>query len=133
MTVRSDTDVIGDSVEPLLEELLVEVVTGVRPESRANGGENITAALTEAAMVSFSHVVAQASEVERTLLAEALVPALTDLLAPALARSLAPGIVAALSRLAAPEEISEESEWDDDENSESSTRTNGSLGKGGRI
>lgn len=100
MTTRPQTSVVEDSVEPLLEELLAEVVTGTRVEPKGHERENITAALTEAAMVSFSRTVSQASAVERALLVEALAPALAEALAPALAKELAPEIVTALSHLA---------------------------------
>ena len=100
MTTRPQTSVVEDSVEPLLEELLAEVVTGTRAEPKGHERESITAALTEAAMVSFSRTVSQASAVERALLVEALAPALAEALAPALAKELAPEIVTALSHLA---------------------------------
>ena len=101
MTTRPTASVVDDCVEPLLEEFLAEVVTGFRPEYKANEGEGIATALKEAVMVSFSRALTQASPVERALLAEALSPALADALAPALAKELAPEIVTALSHLAA--------------------------------
>lgn len=104
MMTRSGTHVNEASIEPLLEELLAEVVTGIRPESKEHNGESITAALTEAAMVSFSRTVSHASAVERALLVDALSPALAEALAPALAKALAPEIVTALSHLAAAPE-----------------------------
>jgi hypothetical protein len=103
MTTRPEAEVIEDSVEPLLEELLTEVVTGTRAESKGHNEDSFTAALTEAAMASFSRAVSQASAVERALLVEALAPALAEALAPALAKTLAPEIVTALSHLATPE------------------------------
>lgn len=106
MTTRPTASVVDECIEPLLEEFLAEVVTGLRSESKVNEEESITTALTEAAMVSFSRAVTQASPVERALLAEALSPALADALAPALAKELAPGIVMALSHLAAAAESS---------------------------
>ena len=109
MTTRPAAGVIDDRVEPLLEEFLAEVVTGFRPESKGSEAQkNITTALTEAAMVSFSRAVTQASPVERALLVEALSPALADALAPALAKELAPEIVTALSHLAAAAESSDD-------------------------
>lgn len=106
MTTRPTASVVDECIEPLLEEFLAEVVTGLRSESKVNEEESITTALTEAAMVSFSRAVTQASPVERALLAEALSPALAAALAPALAKELAPGIVTALSHLAAAAEPS---------------------------
>lgn len=108
MTTRPQAGVIEDSVEPLLEELLAEVVTGTRQESKAHEGESITAAITEAAMVTFSRAVSHASAVERALLVEVLAPALAEALAPALAKALAPEIVTALGHLAAADESIDE-------------------------
>ena len=133
MTTMSDVGLIGDPIGTLLEELLVEVVTGVRPDFGNNGNEGLAAALTEVVMVSFSRVVAQASGAERALLAQALAPALADLLAPVLAQGLAPKIVAALGRLGAfPKETPERSERGGGKNSTYVTRINGSLGNGAR-
>jgi hypothetical protein len=112
MTTRSETEVIDDSVEPLLEELLTEVVTGTRSEGKGHNEDSFTAALTEAAMASFSRAVSQASAVERALLVEALAPALAEALAPALAKTLAPEIVSALSHLAEASKPESESEYD---------------------
>lgn len=106
MTTRPAASIVDDCVEPLLEEFLAEVVTGLRSESKGNEEGSITTALTEAAMVSFSRVVTQASPVARALLVEALSPALADALAPALAKELAPEIVMALSHLATAAESS---------------------------
>lgn len=115
MTSRPQVNVAENSVEPLLEELLAEVVTGARPEPRGQERENLTAALTEAALASFSRTVSHASAVERALLVEALAPALADSLAPALAKELAPEIVTALSHLARAAEGDENSGTDYDE------------------
>jgi len=106
MTTRPQAGVIED-VEPLLEELLAEVLTGGRPESKTHNGESITAALKEAAMATFSRTVSHSSAVERALLAEALAPALAEALAPALAKTLAPEIVSAMSHLAESESTDE--------------------------
>lgn len=107
---RPETTQVIDDVEPLLEQLLTEVVTGTRMESKGHNGDSLTAALTEAAMASFSRAVSQASGVERALLVEALAPALAEALAPALAKALAPEIVTALGHLATTPESAEESE-----------------------
>ena len=113
MTTRFETEVTNGSVEPLLEELLTEIVTGTRLESKGHNGNSFTAALTEAAMASFSRTVTQASMVERALLVEALAPALAEALAPALAKALAPEIVTALSHLATAPEPAVESEYEE--------------------
>lgn len=118
MTTRPQTSVVEDSVEPLLEELLAEVVTGTRVEPKGHEREGITAALTEAAMVSFSRTVSQASAVERALLVEALAPALAEALAPALAKELAPEIVTALSHLATAADDEAATTYDESDESE---------------
>ena len=118
MTTRSETELIDDSVEPLLEELLAEVVTGARSESKGHNEESITAALTGAAMASFSRAVSQASAVERALLVEALAPALADALAPALAKALSPEIVKALSHLAADPGVAARSGYEESEHAQ---------------
>lgn len=144
MTTRLTTSVIDDRVEPLLEEFLAEVVTGLLPvsrgpvsrgpdargpDARGNGEQSITAALTEAAMVSFSRTVIQASPVERALLAEALSPALAGALAPALAKELAPEIVTALSQLATAVEASGDEPAADDREPETSLGDAGLEGR----
>ncbi|MGC9669341.1 hypothetical protein ACNTMW_22645 [Planosporangium sp. 12N6] len=98
MADRSDTD----SVEPLLEELIKEIMTGTGSDPRdgAHHEETITAALTEAAAVSLTRTLTQASDFEKVLLVGALAPALADALAPPLAKALAPEIANALSQLA---------------------------------
>ena len=134
MTTRPQVGVIEDSVEPLLEELLAEVVTGTRQESKAHEGESITAAITEAAMATFSRAVSQASAVERALLVEVLAPALAEALAPALAKALAPEIVTALGHLAAADEsVDEEFESGYEEESESGYGESESYDESGSL
>jgi hypothetical protein len=97
MTGRSETD----SVEPLLEELIKEIMTSTGSDLRTGSHHEdaIAAALTEAAAVSLSRTLAQASGFERVLLVGALAPALADALAPTLAKALVPEIVNALSQI----------------------------------
>jgi hypothetical protein len=99
-----------DSVEPLLEELIKELMTSTGSDLK-NGShheEAITAALTEAATVSLSRTLSQSSGLERVLLVGALAPALADALAPALAKALVPEIVNALGQISATESTSKE-------------------------
>jgi hypothetical protein len=101
MAGRSDTD----SVEPLLEELIKEIMTSSGSDLK-NGSHHedaITAALTEAAAVSLTRTLSQASGFEKVLLVGALAPALADALAPALAKALVPEIVKALSEVSGME------------------------------
>jgi hypothetical protein len=99
MAGRSDTD----SVEPLLEELIKEIMTSTGSDLKgaSHHEDAITAALTEAAAVSLSRTLSQASGFERVLLVGALAPALADALAPALAKALVPEIITALSQITA--------------------------------
>lgn len=106
MAGRSETD----SVEPLLEELIKEIMTSTGSDLK-NGSHHedaIAAALTEAATVALSRTLAQASGFERVLLVGALAPALADALAPALAKALVPEIVTALSQVATTESTPKE-------------------------
>jgi hypothetical protein len=99
MAGRPDTD----SVEPLLEELIKEIMTsaGSDLKNASHHEDAISAALTEAATISLSRTLSQASGFERVLLIGALAPALADALAPALAKALVPEIVNALSQVTA--------------------------------
>jgi hypothetical protein len=106
MAGRSETD----SVEPLLEELIKELMTSTGSDVKCGSHHEdaITAALSEAATVSLSRTLAQASAFERVLLVGALAPALADALAPALAKALVPEIVTALSQMSATASTSKE-------------------------
>lgn len=100
----------ADSVEPLLEELVKEIMTstGSDLKSMSHHEDAITTALTEAAAVSLSRTLSQASGFERVLLVGALAPALADALAPALAKALVPEIITALSQISATDPASKE-------------------------
>ncbi|GAA1807883.1 hypothetical protein HC028_21435 [Planosporangium flavigriseum] len=102
MAGKTDTD----PVEPLLEELIKEIMTstGSGLKSASPHEDAITAALTEAATVSLSRTLAQASGFDRVLLVGALAPALADALAPALAKALVPEIITALSQITTVEQ-----------------------------
>jgi hypothetical protein len=106
MAGRSDTD----SVEPLLEELIKEIMTSTGSDLKdgSHHEDAITAALTEAAAVSLTRTLSQSSGFEKVLLVGALAPALADALAPALAKALVPEIVNALNQVSAPGPISAE-------------------------
>jgi hypothetical protein len=100
---RSETE----SVDPLLEELIKEIMTSTGSDLKnASPHEDaITTALTEAAAVSLSRTLAQASGFERVLLVGALAPALADALAPALAKALVPEIITALGQITATQPV----------------------------
>jgi hypothetical protein len=104
MATRPDIDTARDPVEPLLEELIAELVANAGPDLKGGpqSEDPIAAALTEAAVLSLSQAVSEASEVERALLVGALASAVADALAPALASALAPELATALSNVAGP-------------------------------
>jgi hypothetical protein len=75
--------------------------TGWGHKDASHHEDEITKALSQAASLSLSRTLAQASGMERVLLVGALAPALADALAPALAKALVPEIINALDQLAA--------------------------------
>jgi hypothetical protein len=107
MAGRSDTA----PVEPLLEELIKEIMTSTGSDTTdgSHHEDAITAALTEAAAMSLTRTLSQASGFEKVLLVGALAPALADALAPALAKALVPEIVRALSQISGLEATAGES------------------------
>jgi hypothetical protein len=101
----ADTQPTKRSVEPLMEELIKEIMNSAGPEVRApSPDDDITAAFAEAATATLVRTVSHASEYEKALLVGALAPALADALAPALAKALAPEIVSALNRIGSEEQ-----------------------------
>jgi hypothetical protein len=100
----------ADPVEPLLEELIKEIMTstGSGHKDASHHEDEITKALSQAASVSLSRTLVQATGLERVLLVGALAPALADALAPALAKALVPEIINALGQLATADLSAEE-------------------------
>jgi uncharacterized protein YejL (UPF0352 family) len=105
MTTNSGQATSQDRLDPVLEELLKEMIEiESKPKAASRAEEAVTTAMAEALMVILARTVSEASPFERSLLVAALAPALAEALAPALAEALAPALVTALSNMAAPKQ-----------------------------
>ena len=104
MTTNSGQATSQDRLDPVLEELLKEMIEiESKPKAVSRAEDAVTTAMAEALMVILARTVSQASPFERSLLVAAL--------APALAKALAPALVTALSNMATPKQTSQESAY----------------------
>jgi len=103
MTTSSEQASAQDRMGPMLETLIKGLIeTGSQPQAALRAEDAVTAALTEAYMVSLitpSRGVSQISPFETALLAAVLAPAIAEVLAPKLAEALTPAIVTALNNI----------------------------------
>ena len=113
MTTNSGQTSTRERIDPMLETLIKGLIeTGSYPKAASRAEDAVTAALTEAYMVSLitpAGAESQVSPFKTAMLAATLAPALAEVLAPALAEALAPAIVTALNNIVSQRKTGQES------------------------
>lgn len=108
MTTHSE-QAAQERLDSMVEALMKELLENTLYPKGASGTEDEVTKALMASLIPPAHTLAQASSVEKAILAVALAPALAEALAPALAEALAPAIVKALNTIGSPRETGQES------------------------